>query len=246
MLATPRGRARRRSQGEPRALDGGITNRNYRVRARRRGLRRCGCPGKDTELLGIDRAAERARDERGGARWASRPAVAAFAERTCLVTRVRRRRARSTPEARCEPRRAQVARALRAFHDSRRALPARFCGSAICSTTTPRVAERAARAARRLRRGAATLADADRRGAAARPSRVPCHNDLLAGQPDPAPTASACCSSTGSTPGWATATSTSATWRSTTSFDRGDRRARCWRAYFGEPPHRRAAAPRCG
>ena len=45
-------------QGEPQELDGGITNRNFRVTLG--GLdyvvRR---PGKDTELLGIDRAAER-------------------------------------------------------------------------------------------------------------------------------------------------------------------------------------------
>ena len=43
--------------GEPVPLDGGITNRNYRVRF---GERDCvlRLPGRDTALLGIDRATE--------------------------------------------------------------------------------------------------------------------------------------------------------------------------------------------
>ncbi len=50
--------------GEPAPLEGGITNRNFRVRARRREyvLR---LHGKDTELLGIE--------PRGRARWRTPP-----------------------------------------------------------------------------------------------------------------------------------------------------------------------------
>jgi hypothetical protein len=51
-------------ESDPVALDGGITNRNYRVRL---GGRECvvRLPGKDTDLLGIDRAAERAAGRAG-------------------------------------------------------------------------------------------------------------------------------------------------------------------------------------
>jgi hypothetical protein len=54
------------ARGEPVPRDGGITNRNYRVRF---GERDCvlRLPGRDTELLGIDRAAERVGIERAAA-----------------------------------------------------------------------------------------------------------------------------------------------------------------------------------
>jgi hypothetical protein len=48
-----------RPESEPVALDGGITNRNYRVRFQGRDCV-VRLPGKDTDLLGIDREAERA------------------------------------------------------------------------------------------------------------------------------------------------------------------------------------------
>jgi hypothetical protein len=49
-------------EGEPVALEGGITNRNYKVRFAGEDLV-VRLPGKDTGLLGIDRAAERAAGE---------------------------------------------------------------------------------------------------------------------------------------------------------------------------------------
>src|SRR5271166_6250149 len=61
--------------GEPVALEGGITNRNFRVRLGGIDyvIRR---PGKDTALLGIDREAERMAAE-AAARLGLAPAVAA-------------------------------------------------------------------------------------------------------------------------------------------------------------------------
>jgi thiamine kinase-like enzyme len=107
--------------GEPVALDGGITNRNYRVSfgARDYVLR---LPGKDTELLGISRDAERIANEQA-ARLGIAPDVAA-GDDSCLVTRflvctsIDADRLRAAPQS--------VALALRAFHDSGVRLPVRF------------------------------------------------------------------------------------------------------------------------
>ncbi len=69
--------------GEPEPLDGGITNRNFRVRF---GERDCvlRLPGRDTELLGIDRAAERVATERAAALGIAPPLIVADEE--CMVT----------------------------------------------------------------------------------------------------------------------------------------------------------------
>jgi aminoglycoside phosphotransferase (APT) family kinase protein len=71
-------------RGAASALDGGITNRNYRVTlgAHDYVIR---LPGKGTELLGIDRAAERAATATAASLGIA-PAVAAAFE-DCLVTR---------------------------------------------------------------------------------------------------------------------------------------------------------------
>jgi thiamine kinase-like enzyme len=105
----------------PIPLDGGITNRNYRVRF---GATECvvRLPGKDTELLGIDRRAEALASEQA-ARLGIAPRVAA-AEEDCLVTEflpggpIDGDRLRAAPES--------AAIALRAFHDSDLQLPVRF------------------------------------------------------------------------------------------------------------------------
>jgi len=108
-------------RGEPRELDGGITNRNFRVTFGDEDyvVRR---PGKDTELLGIDRTAERLANE-AAARLGIAPAVAIALE-DCLVTRY----------VSCRPIGAgelaegveELARDLRAFHDCGAQLPSRF------------------------------------------------------------------------------------------------------------------------
>jgi thiamine kinase-like enzyme len=109
------------ASGPPVPLEGGITNRNYRVR-----LGECDyvvrLPGKDTALLGISREAERLASG-AAAELGIAPPVAAV-EQDCLVTRyvecspIDLDQLRQAPEA--------VAGALRAFHDSGIQLPARF------------------------------------------------------------------------------------------------------------------------
>ncbi len=160
--------------GVPEPLDGGITNRNFRATlggvdyvSRQ--------PGKDTELLGIDRKAERLATE-AAARLGIAPAVAAALE-DCLVTRF----------IDCRPLQPgdfsegveQIAHALRSFHDSGVQLPTRF--------RVPDLLEDYAEIVHR-RGGALPGAYSDAVFAAARiaaalPVTVacPCHNDLLAG-----------------------------------------------------------------
>ncbi len=160
--------------GPPLALAGGITNRNYRIRF---GQRDCvlRLPGRDTDLLGISREAERIATEQA-ARLGVAPAVVAAGE-DYMVTEyldaapIDGERLRAAPES--------AARALRAFHDCAVSLPARFWVPDLLAAYAEIV----------LRRGGSlpdsygevqSLAD---RIANRLPLRhpVPCHNDLLPG-----------------------------------------------------------------
>lgn len=160
--------------GEPSELDGGITNRNFRVRLGDGDyvVRR---PGKDTQLLGIDRAAEREANETA-AELGIAPAVVAVVE-DCLVTRFVACRALFAGELAANVE--EIARALRAFHHSGARLSTRFW--------VPDLLENYA-AIVRARDGtvpddyAAARAAAARIAAALPPTEPrPCHNDLLPG-----------------------------------------------------------------
>jgi thiamine kinase-like enzyme len=72
--------------GEPVALDGGITNRNFRITLAQAGDVVVRLPGKDTELLGIDREAERAATAAAAATGVGPRVVAFRTEPPCLVT----------------------------------------------------------------------------------------------------------------------------------------------------------------
>jgi thiamine kinase-like enzyme len=162
------------ASGPPRELDGGITNRNFRVTFGDADyvVRR---PGKDTELLGIDRRAERMANE-AAAELGIAPAVAATLD-DCLVTRFVNCRSLTAAELAGEV--AQLARDLRAFHDCPVQLPSRFDVPELLQAYATIVRSRGAalpgeyaeatRAAARIR--AVLCADQPR----------PCHNDLLAG-----------------------------------------------------------------
>jgi thiamine kinase-like enzyme len=112
-------------QGGVRPLDGGITNRNYRVNfgGDEYVVR---LPGKDTNLLGIDREAERLAT-RQAAELGIGPKVAAmFEDPPCLVTCFVEGRELASPELRDQKVLDEVARGLRAFHDSGLELPTEF------------------------------------------------------------------------------------------------------------------------
>jgi thiamine kinase-like enzyme len=158
--------------GEPVPLDGGITNRNYRVRlgGEEYVVR---LPGKDTAKLGISRQAERVANAAAAALGIA-PAVVAASD-AYLVTRFIECRQVSAAELADAPE--PAARALRAFHDRGPELPVPFW--------VPDLLEEYARIV--LERGG-SLPDAygHARAVAAQiaavrptPERAPCHNDLL-------------------------------------------------------------------
>src|SRR3954453_12059330 len=112
-------------EGGVQPLDGGITNRNYRVHfggddyvVR--------LPGKDTNLLGIDREAERLATQHA-AELGIGPKVAAMLEDpACLVTCFVEGRELTSGELRDPDALAEVARGLRSYHESDIELPTRF------------------------------------------------------------------------------------------------------------------------
>ncbi len=160
--------------GAPEPLDGGITNRNFRVTLDGSDyvIR---CPGKDTDLLGIDRVAERLATD-AASQLGIAPAVAATVDE-CLITRFVDCSGleRSDFEHGVE----ELARALRAFHDCAVELPTRFWvpdllgdyASIVRSrgAALPPGYDEAVRAAARIER-AVPLRDPR-----------PCHDDLLPG-----------------------------------------------------------------
>ena len=160
--------------GEPVPLDGGITNRNYRVRF---GGRDCvlRLPGRDTALLGIDRAAERVATERAAALGIAPPLIASDDE--CMVTEWVPGAPIDGDRLRADP--SSAARALRAFHDSGLKLPVRFWLPDLLEDYARIVAERGGEVTDVYRRAQAHVA----RVAEVLPltESAPCHNDLLPG-----------------------------------------------------------------
>ena len=164
-------------ESAPQPLEGGITNRNFRVRTGGRDVV-VRLPGKDTGLLGIDRAAECDATE-AAARVGVGPEVVAFlADPPCLVTAFIPGRPIAAEELRAPPLLDGVAAALRAVHEGT-VLPSRFDSFAV-------VEDYRATAAQRGGRTPAAFVDLAGRARAIRaalagPEHAPaaCHNDLL-------------------------------------------------------------------
>jgi thiamine kinase-like enzyme len=163
--------------GEPVALEGGITNRNYRVVLGGEDyvVRLC---GKDTAVLGIDRDAE-CEATVAASRLGVGPEVVAYRpDLECLVTRWVEGRPVTADELRHGSALEQVASALRAVHGGP-PLDARFDSFALVAGYRDEVLARggelpaaydvAAPAAASI---AAVLVGPDH-------EPVPCHNDLL-------------------------------------------------------------------
>jgi thiamine kinase-like enzyme len=166
-----------RAESEPEPLDGGITNRNFRLRIGGHDVV-VRLPGKDTELLGIDRVAER-EATKSAARAGVGPEVVAFlAAPPCLVTRFIPGRGLTAEELREPAMLEQAATGLRSFHAGP-PLPARFDAFAIVDGYHATAAARGARipaAYPDLIAGAHAI-----RAALTGPEHapVPCHDDLL-------------------------------------------------------------------
>jgi thiamine kinase-like enzyme len=160
--------------GQPSELGGGITNRNFRVTLGSVDyvIRR---PGKDTDLLGIDREAERLATE-AAAVLGIAPAVAAALD-DCLVTRFIA--CVPLPARELAERVQEIAQALRRFHESATILPTSFRVPDLLARYTAIVRKRGGAVPAAYMR---TIAIAARIETALPPAGArPCHNDLLPG-----------------------------------------------------------------
>jgi thiamine kinase-like enzyme len=158
--------------GTPTPLSGGITNRNFRVRF---GQRECvlRLPGRDTELLGIDRGAERLASAQAAELGIAPPLVAAGDG--YLVTEYLDAEPIDGDRLRAAPESATLA--LRAFHDSGLQLPTRFWVPELLDDYARIVQERGNSLPPEYEQARALAA----RVAAVLPldDPVPCHDDLL-------------------------------------------------------------------
>ncbi|HEY6145602.1 MAG TPA: phosphotransferase [Solirubrobacterales bacterium] len=166
-------------EGDPVPLEGGITNRNYRVRFAGEDLV-VRLPGKDTALLEIDRGAEKAAGELAAAAGVGPEVVAKLEEPPCLVTRFVVGEPMSAEELREPAAMTEVAAALRGLHSREERLPVEFSSFRIVETYAARIADRGAEvpSSYEWAQGAAHRIEATLAGPEHEP--VPCHNDLLA------------------------------------------------------------------
>jgi thiamine kinase-like enzyme len=166
-------------QGGVKPLEGGITNRNFRVNFGGTDYV-VRLPGKDTHLLGIDREAERLATRKAAELELSPKVAAMLDEPPCLVTGFVASREMTAAELREPGCVGEIARGLRAFHESGLTLPTDFYVSEIVSSYAGVV----------RRRGAALPGDfSDAAGCARKVVKavrrqpehqpLPCHNDLL-------------------------------------------------------------------
>jgi thiamine kinase-like enzyme len=165
-------------EGDPVPLEGGITNRNYRVRFAGEDLV-VRLPGKDTDLLGIDRTAEKAAGELAAAVGVGPEVVALLDDPPCLVTRFVVGEPMSAEELRGPATMIEVAEALRALHGCEEGLPAEFSSFRIVEAYAARMAGRGAEvpSSYEWAMAAAHRIEATLVGPEHEP--VPCHNDLL-------------------------------------------------------------------
>jgi thiamine kinase-like enzyme len=165
-------------EGEPVALSGGIANRNFRARFAGSDVV-VRLPGRDTDLLEIDRAGERAAGELA-ARAGIGPAVVAMLDQPpCLVTEFVVGEPMRSGELREPGALAEAAAALRSLHACDERLPVDFSSFRIVETYAARMAGRGAEvpssyewAVTAAHRIEAVLAGPEH-------EPVPCHNNLL-------------------------------------------------------------------
>jgi thiamine kinase-like enzyme len=156
-------------------LAGGITNENFKIVVDGEAfvLR---VAGKDTELLGIDRSAEREAAAAAAAAGVG-PEVVAFVEpEGCLVTRFVSGRPIPVDEMRRPQLIARAAEALRRFHGGR-PIPGRFDSFRVVETYAATSSAHGVRVPADFEwaHGIAGRIEASRRGQPLKP----CHNDLL-------------------------------------------------------------------
>src|SRR6476620_8579520 len=167
-------------EGEPRALEGGITNRNYLVTlgGNRYVIR---VPGKDTSLLGIDRSAEREANENAAAIGVAPRVVAQLDDPPCLVTEFVECR-EMTPEDLREPETMRsVIGSLRKVHDSGANLPTIFDSFRVVEDYRATAEGRGGEIPDAFDEAHEQARAIEQALSGSEHDPVPCHNDLLAG-----------------------------------------------------------------
>jgi thiamine kinase-like enzyme len=166
-------------EGEPVPLEGGITNRNYKVRFAGEDLV-VRLPGKDTELLGIDRGAERAAGELAAQAGIGPGVVAMLDDPPCLVTQFVVGETMSAEALRQPEAVAEVAAALRTLHARHERIPVEFSSFRMVEAYAARIAERGADVPASYEWAAAAAHRIEAALVGPEHEAVPCHNDLLA------------------------------------------------------------------
>jgi thiamine kinase-like enzyme len=166
-------------EGPVQALDGGITNRNFKVRFGGTDYV-VRLPGKDTGLLGIDRKTECAANKQAADLGIAPPVAAFIEDPPCLVTLFIEGRELTAEELREPESIAQVATGLRSFHDSGLTLDTEFDAFKIAEQYAATATSRGGTLPPQLD-DARARAGAIQHAIAGHPEHapVPCHDDLL-------------------------------------------------------------------
>jgi len=167
-------------EGEPRALEGGITNRNYLVTlgGNRYVIR---VPGKDTSLLGIDRSAERKANENAAAIGVAPRVVAQLDDPPCLVTEFVECREMTAEDLRVPETMSTVIGELRKVHDSGTELPTSFDSFRVVEDYRETAASRGGEIPTAYEEAHEQAGRIESALSGPEHDPVPCHNDLLAG-----------------------------------------------------------------
>jgi thiamine kinase-like enzyme len=167
-------------EGQPKPLEGGITNRNYLVTlgGNRYVIR---VPGKDTSLLGIDRSAERQANENAAAIGVAPRVAAQLEDPPCLVTEFVVCE-EMTPEGLREPETMKTVMAeLRKVHDSGADLPTSFDSFRVVEEYRETAASRGGEIPEAFDEAHERAGEIEAALSGPEHDPVPCHNDLLAG-----------------------------------------------------------------
>lgn len=158
-------------------LEGGITNRNFRVDLGGASYV-VRLAGADTELLGIDRAVERAAAEAAAQVGVGPAVVLSLPELGCLVTRFVEGDPIPAEDLEREEVLEAVVRSIRAIHEGPE-IPGEFWAPAVCRAYREVAASRGVRIPPAYDRLAEVAAEIEAAFAASPTPRCPCHNDLL-------------------------------------------------------------------
>ncbi|MGN6558165.1 MAG: phosphotransferase [Solirubrobacterales bacterium] len=165
-------------EGDAVPLEGGITNRNYMARFAGEDVV-VRLPGKDTEVLGIDRLAERVAGDLAARTGIGPPVIAMLDDPPCLVTQFVVGEP-MTPEELREPAAiTEVAAALRALHACDEQIPVAFSSFRTVEAYAARMADRGATVPASYEWAAAAALRIEAVLVGPEHEPVPCHNDLL-------------------------------------------------------------------